>query len=142
MFRQWEKSQDVKAADWLIGSDLMGPTAKAQGYTCLRDMANPAAKHCLAAQPTQYSQVTPGMDPHYSSGPPNLAFCTACTTLGGKSWEKIGQVWYQSLTGFGPTPNMGMKQFADRTRQVASTMFGSAPDVAAAVDKGWKQVGL
>ena len=120
----------------------MGPASAQQGYTCLRDMANPAASHCLAAQPTQYSQVTPGMDPHYSSGPPNLAFCTACKTLGGKSWEKIGQVWYKALTGFGPTPDMKMKPFADRTRQVASTDFSSDSAVAAAVDKGWRTVGL
>ena len=142
MFRQWEKKQDVKAADWLIGHDIMGPTAKAKGFTCLRDMANPAATHCLAPQPTQYSQITPGMDPHYSSGPPNLAFCTTCKTLGGKSWEKIGQVWYHSLTAFGPTPNMKMKPFADRTRQVAHSMYSGTPAVAAAVDHGWKQVGL
>jgi Zn-dependent metalloprotease len=142
MFRQWEKQQDVNSADWLIGYDIMGPTAKARGFTCLRDMANPAAQHCLAPQPTQYSQITPGMDPHYSSGPPNLAFCTACKTFGGRSWERIGQVWYHALTAFGPTPNMGMKQFADRTRQVAHTMFSGDPAVAAAVDQGWKHVGL
>jgi Zn-dependent metalloprotease len=142
MFRQWESSQDVQAADWLIGHDIVGPVAKARGFTCLRDMANPAAKHCLAPQPTQYSQITPGMDPHYSSGPPNLAFYTACMALGGRSWERIGQVWYQSLTAFGPTPNMRMKLFADRTRQVAHTMFGAAPAVAAAVDQGWGHVGL
>ena len=142
MFRQWEGKQDVNTADWLIGHDIMGPTAKARGFTCLRDMANPAAKHCLAPQPTQYSQITPGMDPHSSSGPPNLAFCTACKTLGGNSWEKIGQVWYHTLTGFGPTHNMKMKPFADRTRQVAHSMYSTTPAVAAAVDKGWKHVGL
>jgi len=142
MFRQWEANQDVNAADWLIGHDIMGPTAKAKGYTCLRNMANPADKHCLAPQPTKYSQITPGMDPHYSSGPPNLAFCVACKTLGGKSWERIGQVWYRSLTGFGPSPNLKMKKFADRTRTVAAQLYGSTPAVAAAVDNGWKQVGL
>jgi Zn-dependent metalloprotease len=142
MFRQWQAKQDVNAADWLIGHDIVGPTAKERGFTCLRDMANPAANHCLAPQPTLYSQITPGMDPHYSSGPPNLAFCTACKTLGGNSWEKIGQVWYNSLTAFGPTPKMGMKPFADRTRQVAQTMYGATPVVAAAVDRGWTTVGL
>lgn len=142
MFRQWEKNQDSASADWLIGSDIMGPTARGRNITCLRDMADPAGAHCLAAQPTQYSQVTPGMDPHYSSGPPNLAFCTACKTLGGKSWEKIGQVWYRSLTGFGPSPEMKMPDFANRTRQVASQMFGGTPAVGGAVDAGWKAVGL
>ena len=142
MFRQWEAKQNVVKADWLIGRDVMGAASKKKGLTCLRDMANPAAKHCLAPQPTKYSQITPGMDPHYSSGPPNLAFCTACKTLGGYSWEKVGQVWYRSLTGFGPTPNMTMKAFAARTRQVAQTMYATAPAVQAAVNAGWTKVGL
>ena len=142
MFRQWEANQTVNSADWLIGHDIMGPAALAKGYTCLRNMANPADKRCLAPQPTKYSQLTPGMDPHYTSGPPNLAFCVACKTLGGKSWEKIGQIWYGAMTGFGPSPNLKMKVFADRTRKLAIQMYGGTPAVAAAVDKGWKQVGL
>jgi Zn-dependent metalloprotease len=142
MFRQWESNQDVDSADWLIGHDILGPTAKARGFTCLRDMANPAAAHCVAPQPTQYSQIKPGMDPHDTSGPPNLAFYTACKTFGGRSWETIGQVWYLSLTAFGPTPDMRMKTFADRTRQVALTKYSANPAVAAAVDQGWKHVGL
>ena len=81
MFRQWEANQDVKKADWLIGSDILGPASKAKGYTCLRDMANPANKKALAPQPTKYSQLTPGLDPHYTSGPPNLALATATASL-------------------------------------------------------------
>jgi Zn-dependent metalloprotease len=142
MFRQWEKNQDVKHADWLIGHDIIGPAAKAKGITCLRDMAHPDAKHCLAPQPTKYSQITPGMDPHYSSGPPNLAFHTACMEYGGKSWDHIGKVWYRALTGSGAIPKMQMKQFAARTRQVAHQLYSGTPAVAAAVDKGWKHVGL
>jgi Zn-dependent metalloprotease len=142
MFRQWEAGQDVNAADWLIGADIMGSVAKAKGYKSLRNMANPADKTALAAQPTKYSQLTPGMDPHYTSGPPNLAFCTACKTLGGKSWEKIGQVWYEVLTNSGAHPTMNMPTFAGRTRQVAAQKYAAQPAVLAAVDKGWKTVGL
>lgn len=144
MFRQWEKKQDVQSADWKIGADILGPVAKSKGYTCLRNMANPADPHALSQQPTKYSQITPGMDPHYSSGPPNLAFQTACKTLGSatRSWEKVGQAWYRAMTGFGPSPNMTMKDFANRTRTVAQSLFGSAPAVHAAVDAGWKAVGL
>jgi len=142
MFRQWQANQDVNHADWLIGHDIMGPKATARGLTCLRDMANPAAAHCLAAQPTKYSQITPGMDPHFTSGPPNLAFCLACKKVGGHSWEKVGQIWYRVLTATGPSPNMKMKTFADDTRKVASQMFASDHAVAAGVDSGWKQVGL
>lgn len=142
MFRQWEAKEDVNSADWLIGADIIGPVAKSKGYKCLRNMANPADKAALAAQPTQYSQVTPGMDPHYSSGPPNMAFATACLALGGKSWEHIGQIWYAVLTTSGAKPNMTMPQFAARSRQLATQMYPGKAAVAAAVDAGWKKVGL
>ena len=142
MFRQWEASQDVNSADWLIGSDIMGPTAKARGFKSLRNMANPADTLCLAPQPTLYSQLHPGMDPHYTSGPPNLAFYVTCKEAGGKSWEKIGQVWYTALTSSGRHPHMKMTDFANRTRQVASQKYPADTSVAAAVNKGWKQVGL
>lgn len=142
MFRQWSAKQNVTQADWLIGADIMGPTAKAKGFKALRNMAKPDDKAALAPQPTQYSQVTPGMDPHYSSGPPNLAFCTACKTLGGNSWERIGQVWYAALTTSGAQPNMTMPQFAARTRQLATQKYPAQSAVAAAVDAGWKKVGL
>jgi Zn-dependent metalloprotease len=140
MFRQWQASQDVNSADWLIGSDIMGPVAKAKGYTCLRDMANPAATHCLAPQPTQFSQYHAGMDPHYSSGIPNLAFYKACKAAGGYSWDAVGQIWYKALTGFGPSPNMLMSGFANRTRTLA-TNTGNAT-IKSAVNNAWIAVGL
>jgi Zn-dependent metalloprotease len=142
MFRQWEANQDVASADWLIGSGIVGPIAKGRGLTSLRNMANPADTHCLAPQPNHYSQLHPGMDPHYTSGPPNLAFYVACKAAGGKSWEKIGQVWYSALTESGPQPNMKMAEFANRTRQVASLKYPADASVATAVDTGWTQVGL
>ena len=142
MFRQWEENQTVKQADWLIGKDIMGPSALQSGYTCLRDMADPDAKHCLAPQPTKYAQVRPGMDPHLSSGPPNLAFCTIAKAVGGNSWEQVGHIWYRSMTGFGPAPNLKMMAFADRTRAVAAELYPNDAALARAVDAGWKKVGL
>lgn len=142
MYRQWRANQTVGAADWLIGKDIMGPGSIARGFKCLRDMANPAAKHCLAPQPTKFSQYKDGMDPHDSSGIPNLAFCKAATAIGGRSWEKAGQIWYQALTGFKRSPNMKMKAFADRTRSLAASLFPAEPAVGKAVDKAWKAVGL
>src|SRR4029077_10081348 len=41
IFRQWRAKQSVTTADWLIGKDIVGPAARARGFTCLRDMANP-----------------------------------------------------------------------------------------------------
>jgi Zn-dependent metalloprotease len=142
MFRQWEKNQTVAQADWLIGADIMGPVAKQKGYTCLRDMAAPKDTHALGAQPDHYYPGIGNLDPHYSSGPPNLAFCTAAKAIGGHSWEKAGQIWYKALTGFGPTPNMTMPQFASRTRSLAQSLYESEPTVRNAVDNAWKAVGL
>jgi Zn-dependent metalloprotease len=142
MFRQWEANQDVNHADWLIGHDIMGPGAIARGFTCLRDMSNPAATHCLSPQPTNFSQYHDGMDPHQSSGIPNFAFCKAAKAVGGKSWEKTGQIWYKALTGFAPSPNMTMKDFANRTRTLAHSMYPALPVVASAVDSAWTAVGL
>ena len=142
MFRQWRSGQTVADADWLIGSDIMGAAAIAKGYTCLRDIASPAAKHCLGAQPDHYSQIKAGMDPHYSSGIPNLAFCEAAKAVGGKSWEVVGQIWYRALTGFAPSPNAKMKTFAARTRRLARSMYPDRASVYAAVDQAWGTVGL
>jgi Zn-dependent metalloprotease len=142
MFRQWRAGQTAAKADWLIGRDIMGPAATAQGFTCLRDLAKPAAKHCLAPQPKHFSELTTGMDPHYSSGVPNLAFYKAAKKIGGKSWETVGQIWYRALTGYASSPNLKMKTFANRTRKLAKSMFPDKAAVYAAVDKAWIDVGL
>jgi Zn-dependent metalloprotease len=142
MFRQWEAKQTAATADWLIGKDIMGPAALGKGLTCLRDMAQPGAQHCLAPQPDNYAKYTPGMDPHYSSGIANLAFYKVATAMGGQSWDKAGQIWYRALTGFGPSPNMKMSAFSNRTRQVVSQHYPGDAAASQAVDQGWKLVGL
>ncbi len=142
MYRQWRAGQTVAAADWLIGSEIMGPGALARGYTCLRDMAVPDDPHCLSPQPTTYAQYQPGMDPHDSSGIPNLAFYKAAMAIGGRSWEKTGKVWYQAIDGFPPNPNMTMQAFADRTRTVAGTLFAADPLIRTAINAAWMAVGL
>lgn len=145
MFRQWEVGQDVTAADWLIGHDILGPAAKAKGFTCLRDLANPGAVHCLSPQPTHFSQYHGGMDPHLSSGIPNAAFYKIANTVGGKSWDKVGQLWYSVLTGkvgSVPRPNMLMSEFANATRTAAKKLYPADAPLLAAVNAGWKSVGL
>lgn len=142
MFRQWRLGQTVNEADWLIGHEIMGPGAIARHYTCLRDMSNPGAAHCLAPQPDHFSKYQPGMDPHYSSGIPNFAFYKIAMAIGGKSWEKVGQIWYKAMVDFKPSPNMRMKSFAGRTRKLAVSMYPSDANLRNAVDAGWVAVGL
>jgi Zn-dependent metalloprotease len=142
MYRQWSANQAVTAADWLIGSAIMGATAKKRGYTCLRDLANPGGKHCMAPQPSHYSKFVKGGGPHTNSGIPNQAFYQAAMTLGGKSWERVGKVWYAALTAPKATTNTDLKGFAKLTRAAAKKLFAGAPKVFAAVDVGWTKVGL
>lgn len=141
MFRQWRAGQDVTQSDWLIGGDVIAPPLLAQGFTCLRDMANPASTHCLSPQPTHFSQFRSSMGPHTASGIPNLAFARAARTIGGKSWEKTGKIWYEALTA-GASPNLTMAGFAARTRSSAGQLFGGNSAEAAAVDAAWVSVGL
>lgn len=142
MFRQWRKGQTVNQADWLIGKEIMGPAAQARGFTCLRDMADPAAKHCLAPQPKHFKNYKNGMDPHESSGIPNFVFYKAALAIGGKSWEKTGKIWYSAMANYAPSANMQMKTFAKRTRQQAKLLYASDPNIAKAIDAAWKAVGL
>jgi Zn-dependent metalloprotease len=142
MFRQWSQKQSVTQADWLIGKDIMGPGAITKGLTCLRDMSNPGGSHCLAPQPSHFSQYQKGMDPHYSSGIPNFAFYKAAMSIGGNSWDKAGQIWYQALTGFKKSPAMKMKTFANRTRSLANKLYPGDATVYQAIDKAWSDVGL
>ena len=103
MFHQWRRKQTVVQADWLIGAGVLGPVAIAKGYKCLRNMAKPSSPQCLSPQPSQYSDYISGGDPHENSGIPNHAFYLAAMTIGGRSWEKAGKVWYAALTVLMPT---------------------------------------
>jgi Zn-dependent metalloprotease len=142
MYRQWKAKQEVTAADWLIGSAIMGAAAKKKGYTCLRDMANPGGKHCMAQQPSHYSKYVPGGDVHTNSGIPNHAFYQAAMALGGKSWERLGKVWYAALSDPNATKDTDIKGFAKLTRAAAKKLFAKDPKVFAAVDGGWTKVGV
>ncbi|OHU29479.1 M4 family metallopeptidase [Mycobacteroides chelonae] len=141
MFRQWQAGQSADTADWLIGKDILGPRALAKGYTCLRDLADPAAEHCLSPQPAHYRDYVPGSDPHDGSGIPNHAFYLAATKHGAKSWEAVGTVWYEALTSPKARKNMTFKAFAKLTRQIAAAR-PSADSPASAVDEAWTEVGL
>jgi Zn-dependent metalloprotease len=140
MFRQWRAGQGFEAADWKMGMDLIGPGLRARGITCIRDMADPGAPHCILPQPVTYSGIQWPAKPHLASGVPNRAFYLACRQVGGNSWQTIGQVWYRAIIASGRVPGMTLSDFASRTRNGAQTSFGAA--TAAAVDQAWLEVGL
>jgi Zn-dependent metalloprotease len=142
MFRQWRAGQTVDDADWLIGADIMGPAARAKGYTCLRDLSNPGGAHCMTQQPSDYANYVPRGDPHLNSGIPNFAFYRAAKSIGSRSWEKAGQVWYAALTSQRATKNMRFRSFARLTRTAAKRLFPAELAIYAAVDDAWTSVGV
>jgi Zn-dependent metalloprotease len=142
MFHQRRRKQTAVQADWLIGAAVLGPVAIAKGYTCLRNMAQPRSQQCLSPQPSHYSDYVPGGDPHENSGIPNHAFYLAAMTVGGRSWEKAGKVWYAALTSPKAHASMGMAEFATLTRAAARSLFRSDTNVYRGVDDAWTRVGI
>src|SRR5271163_535802 len=141
-FRQWRRKQTVAQADWLVGPGVLGPVAIAKGYTCLRDMAQPGSRHCLSPQPSQYRDYISGGDPHENSGIPNHAFYLAAKSIGGRSWEQAGKVWYAALTSPKGHRLMTMSEFAALTRAAARSLFPRDTNVYRGVDDAWTRVGI
>ena len=79
---------------------------------------------------------------HINSGIPNRAFALAALELGGFSWEKAGQVWYDALTAGELTPRSDFAAFARATMNSAARRFPEDPAVADAVRRAWETVGV
>jgi len=142
MFHQWRNKQTVSESDWLVGPGVLGPTAIAKGYNCLRNMADPGSQQCLSPQPSHYADYVPGGDPHQNSGIPNHAFYLAAMNVGGRSWEKTGKVWYAALTNPDADPAMDFGSFAALTRSAARSLFPADRAVYRGVDDAWTRVGI
>jgi hypothetical protein len=127
-------------ADWKIGKQVIGPSAKARGYTCLHNMADPADKGSLAPQPTSYAQTNPTMDPHYSSGIPNLAFYRFAAKLDRLAWQDPWQVWRTAVLHLPERPTFAA--LAKGTLTAASERFGADSAEMSALREAWHSVGV
>lgn len=141
LFRQWRAQSDAHAADWMIGSGLMGPTAISNGWYCLRSLKEPSAAYSLSKQPWHYRDYIPGGGPHDNSGIPNHAFYLLSLALGGNAWEKPGMIWYQTLVEITDSKT-GFAEFARRTHGKASELYPAETEVAQAVEDVWRFVGV
>jgi Zn-dependent metalloprotease len=147
MVKQHALGQDVNAADWLIGAELLAPGVKGRA---LRDMQNPG---------TAYDDPNLGADPqpghmrayvhtwddnggvHINSGIPNRAFALAARAVGGKSWEGAGRAWWRALTTLG-NPQADFAAFARATVRAAGEVFGQGSSQQQAVTAAWREVGV
>ncbi|MBT2541195.1 M4 family metallopeptidase [Streptomyces sp. ISL-44] len=148
LIKQHSLEQTADEADWLIGAGLLGPNVTG---VALRSMKAPG---------TAYDDDELGKDPqpatmddyvetsrdnggvHINSGIPNHAFYVVATELGGKAWERAGQIWYDTLTGGQLASDADFADFARLSTAAAVTRFGEGGAEHQALQKAWSAVGV
>lgn len=148
LIKQHSLEQTADEADWLIGAGLLGPNVTG---VALRSMKAPG---------TAYDDDELGKDPqpatmddyvetsrdnggvHINSGIPNHAFYVVATELGGKAWERAGQIWYDTLTGGQLTSDADFADFARLSTAAAVARFGEGGAEHQALQKAWSAVGV
>ena len=146
LVKQWRRKQTAAKADWLIGPDIMGPGTSAKSLRTFKEGlayendpnlgTDPQPKHLK----NKYTGTADAGGVHINSGIPNHAFFLVATTLGGRSWEKAGQIWYRTLLALHQTSNF--EDMVEMSTQNAVTLFGSGSTEEKAVAKAWKAVGF
>ncbi|WP_030754670.1 M4 family metallopeptidase [Streptomyces sp. NRRL F-5135] len=147
LVKQYTLDQTAEQADWLIGEGLL-----AEGVTgvALRSMKAPGTAYdddVLGKDPqpgTMEDYVRTNQDNggvHINSGIPNHAFYLLAERLGGKAWERAGQIWFDVLTGGELAVDADFADFAKLTLAAARSRYGSGEELEA-VTKAWSQVGV
>jgi len=125
VFNQWLNGwPSSNAQGWLIGAGIIAAPERAAGKTCLRDMLDPPADHCLSPQPASYANFDPTADVHYNSGITNKAFALFAQAVGANSWQDAIKVWYAACTDKRLTSSATFKDFAELTLNVAQNLAG------------------
>ena len=142
LVKQYHLGQTADEGDWLIGADIVGPALS----PALRSMKAPGTANPHDTQPSHmdhYLKTTSDNGGvHTNSGIPNHAFAVVATTIGGKSWEAAGSIWYDSLADPRLKPNASFSAFAAITLRQARSRFGATSAEADAVQAGWDAVGV
>ncbi|KQR43641.1 peptidase M4 [Frigoribacterium sp. Leaf164] len=140
--------QTADEASWLIGEGLF--TDEVQGRA-LRSMAAPGTaydddvlgKDPQPAHMDDYVETTEDAGGvHLNSGIPNKAFHLVATALGGRAWERAGQVWYDTITSGDVSPTSTFAEFAAVTVAAAEARWGAGSSEARATTEGWRGVGV
>ena len=147
MVKQYTLGQSASESDWCIGAELLGPGVNGMG---VRSMAFPG---------TAYDDPLIGKDPqpshmrdyvettddnggvHINSGILNHAFYIQAMTLGGKTHEVLGQIYYAVVIER-LKPESDFAHFAQATVDVAGEHYGHGGCVQRIIINGWRDVGL
>jgi Zn-dependent metalloprotease len=141
-FNQWRQRMPANnPTGWLLGAGMLGPRARGDGYTCLRNMLHPTAPQNLSTQPSIYPNRDQSGDVHRNSGIPNRAFALFAQAIGGNAFEAPIKVWYDAATKQGLTANAAIADWAAATIRAADAWAdGDRATLAAAVRKAWDAV--
>lgn len=155
MVMQWKNYPTVEAADWLMGANIIYENSESldgarRTATCLRSLKDPSAATNMSPQPGHmkhqlYYKGGTAWDHggvHRNSGVPNFAFYKIAMALGGHSWERAVQIWYDTITDGRIHSNTQFEEFAKVTIDVAKQLYGNDRSVAEVVEKSWKDVGV
>lgn len=137
MVKQWHARQTVTQANWLLGENMLAP----QHGLAIRSLKDPGNRKLTWYDDDQFktmAQYVDGADVHDSSGIPNHAFYLAARKMGGFSWEKAGQVWYEAFSTL--KPKASFADAAKATIHVAAIRYGMKSKECNAVASAWRAV--
>jgi Zn-dependent metalloprotease len=143
LVKQYTLGQSVEQADWLVGGGILGPALHGHG---LRSLAAPGTAFEGDPQPAHmrdyHTTVADNGAVHINSGIPNHAFYLFAMELGGRAWERAGEVWYDVLAGRRVDGYAGFAAFALATVRAAEHRFGHASPEERALADAWSGVGV
>ncbi|OCL05503.1 zincin, partial [Glonium stellatum] len=159
MVVQWKNDQTVDQADWLMGKDIIYQNSEslpesAKNAHSLRSIKDPEASTNLDPQPasvqsTLYFKKEESTEEdddyggvHMNSGVPNFAFYKVAMALGGRSWDRAGKIWYDTLTDKRLQRKAKFVDFARLTVDHAQKLYPEDKSVAQVVQKAWEEVGV
>jgi Zn-dependent metalloprotease len=144
---QYKHKQSPAEASWVIGTGIFGPNI--QGVA-LRSMKAPGTAYndpILGQDPQPYHMdlyVNTSSDNggvHINSGIPNHAFYLLAQYLGGHAWEKAGKIWYGTMQAIN-NPFATFRDWADKTVEIARTVYGAGSIEMVMTRRAWKLVGI
>jgi hypothetical protein len=143
MVKQYHANETSLKSNWLIGERLLRTKTKGMALISLLNpgsaYSDPRLGHdrMVGHMKDYVKTVDDNGGIHTNSGIPCRAFALAARELRGRSWERAGAAWYKAITSGKVRQNFTFAQFAALTVKSADD-----PATAAAITKGWREVGV
>lgn len=146
LVKQYAAGQTAAEADWLIGNRVLGPWVNGSAVRSMKAPGTAYDDELLGTDPQpavmdDYIQSPAELEVHVNSGIPNHVFYLVATSLGGRAWERAGQIWYDALTSGRLSPTATIADFARLTAAVAYERYGPG-EVHNAIQHAWGSVAV